>query len=244
MSNSTETAMQLEICASNIQSAVNARLAGADRIELCSALGIGGITPSCGAVEYSCALSGIETFVLIRPREGDFNYDEDEIRIMKSDIETAVKAGANGLVIGALDSTHAIDLKTTQSLIDAACGLPITFHRAFDQVADPFTALDQLIELKVSRVLTSGMATTAVEGSALLYKLVEHAAGEISIMPGAGINAKNIAQLASETGAKEFHLSATKRLNKAEYLLSMGQLLVSDMEEIKDVKTTLKNLIT
>lgn len=202
----------LEICAANLQSALAAQWAGAHRIELCCALDGGGLTPSAGLLREVCRRLDIPVQVLIRPREGNFCYDEREIAIMLDDIRFCRDMGADGVVIGALDANGRINIPQMQAMLDAAAGMDVTCHRAFDYTADPFKALETLIGLGVRRVLSSGQAETAWEGRFLLQKLVEQAAGRIAIMPGAGLSAQNIREVAQITGAREFHLSGRKKV--------------------------------
>lgn len=202
----------LEICATNIQSARSAQAAGAGRIELCSALDSGGLTPSPGLIEAVCQQVQIPVNVLLRPREGNFYYSSAELDIMLKDIRFCREAGAAGIVIGALTPKGQIDIATINSLLKKAAGLDITFHRAFDYTPDPFEALETLVELGIPRVLSSGQAATAYEGRFLLKKLVAQAGERICFMPGAGIHAGNIRDIAESTGAREFHLSGRVKI--------------------------------
>ncbi|MEQ1746766.1 MAG: copper homeostasis protein CutC [Saprospiraceae bacterium] len=202
----------LEICVTNIQSAVAAQQGGAHRVELCAALDSGGLTPSAGLIRAVRGYLDIPVNVLIRPREGNFCYTDAELAIMLADIDFCRQSGASGVVIGVLDAASRLDVPKMQALLAAASGMDITFHRAFDFVPDPFEALDVLIKLGVSRVLSSGQAASAHEGRFLLKKMAEYAAGRISVMPGAGLSAQNIRAVAAATGAWEFHLSAKKKV--------------------------------
>ena len=196
--------LNLEVCCADLQSVRAAKEGGAHRVELCQALGLDGLTPSAGMIESAVGM-GIPVQVLIRPREGDFVYSEDEVLCMQRDIRFARQAGANGVVIGALKSDGSIDTDTVRRLVSEAEGLSITFHRAFDVCSQPEEALEQIISLGCHRLLTSGQAATAEQGIPLLRKLVEQAAGRISIMPGAGVNPQNAHRILSETGAHEIH---------------------------------------
>lgn len=202
----------LEVCTGSVQSAKAARCGGAKRVELCSALEIGGITPSTGLIKEVRKIEGIAMHILIRPRGGDFLYNEDDTHCMLHDIATAKECGADGIVIGALTAEGNIDTTLCKRLISAADGMQITFHRAFDMCNDPYTALEEIISLGCHRILTSGQAPTAANGIALLKKLTEQAAGRISIMPGCGVNASNAAHILQETGAHEIHASARKNV--------------------------------
>ena len=196
--------LTLEVCCADLHSVRAAVEGGAHRVELCQALGLDGLTPSAGMIETAVGM-GIPVQVLIRPREGNFVYNEDEVLCMQRDIRHAKQLGVNGVVIGALKPDGSIDSETVRRLVSEAEGLSITFHRAFDVCAQPLEALEQIIALGCHRLLTSGQAPTAEQGIPLLRKLVEQAAGRISIMPGAGVNPQNAHRILSETGAREIH---------------------------------------
>ncbi len=203
--------MNFEVCATNIQSALAAQRAGAHRIELCSALDVGGLTPSMGLVRAARA-SGIPVHVLIRPREGDFCYTEAELAIMLDDIRLCRLAGAAGVVVGALTPEGLLDMPKMRAMRAAVKGFEMTCHRAFDFTPDPEEALEQLIEMGFDRVLSSGQSNSAFEGRFALKKLVEQARGRMAVMPGAGINAQNIRQIAEFTGAKDFHFTGKRKV--------------------------------
>ena len=196
--------LKLEVCCTDMQSVRAAVEGGAHRVELCQALGLDGLTPSAGMIEQAVSM-GIHVQVLIRPREGDFVYDRDEVLCMQRDIRHARELGAGGVVIGALRPDGSIDEETTRRLVDEAEGMSITFHRAFDVCARPEEALEQIISLGCHRLLTSGQAATAEQGIPMLRGLVEQADGRIIIMPGAGVNPQNASRILSETGAYEIH---------------------------------------
>lgn len=204
--------MLIEICASNIQSAIIAEQAGGQRIELCSALDGGGITPSNGLICAARKHLTIPVNVLIRPREGNFLYDATELEIMCEDIRFCKSAGVHGVVIGALDAQSNLALDQMQQMMEAADGMEVCCHRAFDYAKEPFKALEQLIALGVKRILSSGQATGAFEGMSLLKEIVKKAAGRISIMPGAGITPKNIREIAAVTQAQEYHLTGRRKI--------------------------------
>lgn len=199
----------LEVCCGDMQSVRAAIEGGAHRIELCRALEVDGLTPSPEMMESAIGM-GIPVQVLIRPRKGDFVYNEDEVEIMLKDIRLAKKLGANGVVIGALRPDGSIDEDTIRRLVSESEGLSITFHRAFDVCAKPFEALEQIISLGCHRLLSSGQARTAEQGIPMLKKLVEQSAGRLIIMPGSGVNVNNAHKILSETGAKEIHGSLRK----------------------------------
>ncbi|WP_418602398.1 copper homeostasis protein CutC [Hwangdonia sp.] len=200
--------MLLEICANSYRSAIHAENAGANRIELCSELAVGGITPSFGLIKKTTETLKIPVFVLIRARSGNFTYSDDEFEIMKSDILQCKALGCSGIVSGVLNKNNTIDVVRTKILMALAKPLPFTFHRAFDWVENPLEALGQLADLGVDRVLTSGQETAANKGLELLKQLKEKAENKIGILPGGGINAEN-ALLFKEAGFNEIHCSAT-----------------------------------
>lgn len=198
--------MILEVCCDSIDSVHAAAEGGAQRVELCSALGEGGVTPSVGLMRQARLVPGLKMHVLIRPRGGDFVYDDAEADCMADDIKAAVDYGADGIVIGALMRDGGIDVVTCRRLIEAAGGCRnITFHRAFDLCRDPFAALDEIMAIGCNRLLTSGMARSAEEGIPLLNRLNEAAAGRIVIMPGGGVSPANVATILRGTGCREIH---------------------------------------
>lgn len=202
---------QIEICANSTESALNAQLGGAQRVELCAGIPEGGTTPSVGEILIaSKKLERTKLHVIIRPRGGDFCYTPDELEIMKVDINTACLFQVDGFVFGCLTPEGNVDMEAMQKLMEAARGKSVTFHRAFDMCRDPFQALEDIIALGCNRILTSGQQATAVEGIPLIKKLIEQAAGRIIIMPGCGITPQNIRQIAEKTGATEFHFSGRK----------------------------------
>lgn len=208
--------MKFEVCAPNLPSALAAQRAGAHRIELCSALDVGGVTPSMGLIRAAKQALDIEVHVLIRPREGGFCYTEAEFELMLYDVRSCRETGAAGVVVGALTADGQLDLARMQALKEAAGPLQTTCHRAFDFSPDPREALEQLIGMGFSRVLSSGQAATAYEGRALLQTLVAQAQGRMVVMLGAGISAQNIREIAVSTGASEFHFTAKKCVQPTE----------------------------
>lgn len=216
-----------EVCANSVESCIAAWEGGAQRAEICAAMSEGGITPSWATVRLARKYTSLRLHVMIRPRGGDFLYSPLELEVMENDILAAREAGADGVVFGCLTPEGEIDLPAMRRLMQAARGMSVTFHRAFDYVRQPDKALEQLIEFGVDRVLTSGQQPTAEQGCALLRTLVQQADGRIVVMPGCGINERNIAALAACTGAGEFHFSARVRLDSLMQLrnpaLSMGQ---------------------
>lgn len=207
--------MILEVCCGDLDSVLAAKAGGAQRIELCSALSEGGLTPSPGLTE-AAVRSGISAVnVLIRPRKGDFLYSEEEINMMINDIRHAVAAGADGVVIGALTPDGDIDIPACRRMVEAAGEASVTFHRAFDLCREPEKALADIIALGCDRILTSGLAPSAAEGLATLRRLNELAAGRIIILAGGGVNSDNAAAILSGAGLSEIHASAKKTVGSA-----------------------------
>jgi copper homeostasis protein len=196
-----------EICVDSVAGVQAAKDAGADRAELCAALIEGGITPSRGMMRRARAIAGIKIQMMIRPRGGDFLFDNDEFEIMKADIDTAKTEGADGVVIGLLKSDGTIDEERSAELIARARPLSVTFHRAFDMTRDPFEALEELVSLGIDRVLTSGQEESALEGIDLLRELVARAGDRIVVMVCGNLTEKNIEKVARETSAKELHIT-------------------------------------
>ena len=198
-----------EACTANMASVEEAFQGGAERIELCTALSMGGLTPSTGMLKtVRKRYPTLSIHVLIRPREGDFVYREDEIEVMERDIKEATPY-ADGFVCGALLPNGNIDVVTMRRLMKAAGDKPVTFHRAFDVCRDPVVALKQITDLGCRRLLTSGQQPTAVEGIPLIQHLHTLAAGRIIIMPGSGANERNVRQIIDQTGVKGIHGSAS-----------------------------------
>lgn len=206
--------MILEICTGTITGVEAARQGGAHRVELCSSLETGGLTPSAGLIEAACNMEGFKKHVLIRPRTGDFYYNNAEKKLILTDIRRAQSLGADGIVVGALTTDGLIDTEFMKACRNEAPTLSLTFHRAFDLAARPQEALEQIIACGFQRVLTSGQAATAEAGIPLLQQLIKQAAGRIIIMPGCGITPSNVQRIIRETGAQEVHASA-KGLTKS-----------------------------
>jgi len=206
--------MIVEVCANSYNSAIIAKEAGIQRIELCQNLMVGGLTPSPTTIMQCVESLNMNTQVLVRPRSGDFCYDEEEIRVTCGDIIYCREMNIDGVVVGSLEENGEINYNDCAFFKEAAQDMTITFHRAFDFVPDPFKALDALIELGYDRVLTSGQQSTAFEGRPMIRELVEYAGDKITILAGGGINSQNVLQLIKETKVKEIHLSA-KGLKKS-----------------------------
>lgn len=197
----------VEVCIDSIESLPIAEKAGAGRIELCSSLATGGLTASAGYMKQAARISGIPVYGIIRPREGDFLYNSDDVEIMLADIHTAKQAGLNGVVIGALKADGNIDETVVADMVKAASGMGMTFHRAIDHCSAPFDALEFLMSHGVERVLTSGLAKRADEGIGTLKEMVAFTQGRLSIMPGAGVSPDNAKRIIEQTGVTEIHLS-------------------------------------
>jgi copper homeostasis protein len=195
----------LEISVQNVEAALAAERGGADRIELCENLSVGGVTPGTHLISASRAQVRVPIFVMIRPRAGDFVYSTAELTEMKRSIVGAKESGMDGVVLGVLSEEHRVDIERARELVELAKPLPVTFHRAFDEAVDLPQALEAVIQAGAHRILTSGGAKSAPQGAAVLAELVAAAEGRVAIVPGAGINAVNVLQLARQTGAREFH---------------------------------------
>lgn len=199
---------KIEICANSVESAVKAQEGGAYRVELCAGIPEGGTTPSFGDIRMARQLlQETKLHVIIRPRGGDFLYSHLELEIMLHDIKVAKQLGADGVVFGCLTADGNVDIAAMKMLMNAVGDMNVTFHRAFDMCKNPKEALEQIIELGCTRILTSGQEENALAGIPLLKELIEQADGRIIIMPGCGVNPNNILQIAEETGASEFHFS-------------------------------------
>jgi len=199
--------IQIEACVESLEAAVAAAAGGAQRIELCANLAAGGTSPDEATLAACLSTVAIPVFVMVRPRAGDFRYSATEHAAMFDEIRRAKDAGAHGIVTGALRAGGTVDENRTGDLIDAARPLPVTFHRAFDECPEPAQALETVIALGATRVLTSGAAATAPDGAAAIARLVRLAAGRIGILAGGGINGDNVASLVRTSGVREVHLS-------------------------------------
>tara|TARA_R110000851_G_scaffold333364_1_gene512463 strand:+ start:194517 stop:195242 length:726 start_codon:yes stop_codon:yes gene_type:complete len=237
--------MIIEICANSFGSAQAAQLAGAHRIELCTELSVGGLTPSHGLIEKVVSELNIPTHVLIRPRSGNFTYSDEEMDVMLRDISFCKKMGCAGIVSGFLTSESKIDSGKTKRLIAASEGMEFTFHRAFDWVENPLEELQKLIDLKVNRLLSSGQNPTAIEGISLLKELQKLTKDKIEIMPGGGINLENALKF-KEANFKSIHFSATTKKQvlqqkpnvsmHSEAFFEEGIVATSNKETIQKIK--------
>jgi copper homeostasis protein len=200
----------LEICCGSIDDALQAQAGGAQRIELCSALFLGGLTPSIGTMQHAREKLTIPIMAMVRPRAGGFCYTDAEFATMERDAEALLTNGADGVVFGILNEDGSIDSKRTRRLCHIAARKQTVFHRAFDVTPDPFRALDELVGLGVTRVLTSGQQDTVPEGADLIKRLIDHAAGRIEVLPGGGIKPHNLIDVIARTGCTQVHLTAFK----------------------------------
>ncbi len=200
-----------EVCIESLDGALAARDGGGDRIELCQALALGGLTPSAGLVDAVRAAVDLPVFAMVRPRAGDFVVDDSELRVVLREVRRLRAQGVDGLVFGAVTPTGRIDAAVLERVVAAAGPLPVTFHRAFDLLEDPLTALDELVRLGVRRVLTSGGAASAWDGRARIAELVGRAPAGLTILAGAGVGPDNVAELIRATGVAEVHFSASRQ---------------------------------
>ncbi len=230
--------MIVEVCANSLRSALNAQQAGADRLEICTELGVGGITPSYGLLRKVREQVSIPVHVLIRPRSGDFSYSETDFEVMLNDIDACKEMGFEGIVSGVLHPDFTVDIERTKMLREAATGMQFTFHRAFDWVQDPLQALTELQFVGVDNILTSGQCKTAVEGITLLKSLLENTEF-CTIIPAAGIGPDNV-QIFKEMGFSDIHLSGVRlisNLSRAPNIsMNSPRLLADDKTAISDPK--------
>ena len=223
----------LEICAGDIGSVEAAQRGGAQRVELCSALALGGLTPSQGFINAAVGVGVLRVHVLVRHREGDFVYSAAGLSAMLKDIEMVAHAGADGVVIGALcaDGTVDVDACRQMVLMAKSHGLSVTFHRAFDRVCRPMEALEQVIALGCDYLLTSGCAESAIKGVEMLKRLQKAACGRIEIIAAAGINSDNVAEVMRRSGCRQVHASARHNVpSSMQYERSEVRMGASDAE--------------
>lgn len=243
----------LEVCADSVQSAVSAQEGGADRIELCSGLVIGGLSPSPALFRQVRRYTDLKIRTLLRPRFGDFCYDDYEFQTLKDEVEMFRDLGADGVVIGVLNPDGTLNMEQMKELKDAAGSLKVTLHRAFDVCRDPCEALEQCAALGIDTILTSGQKSSAWEGRTLLSELSEQADGRVEILAGAGINPGIIRKLAEYTGIRAFHMSGKKILDsRMEFRregVPMGipgfsefEIWQTDTEQVRQAAGVLKRL--
>jgi copper homeostasis protein len=237
----------LEVIGFNIESCLLAQAAGAHRIELCDNPGEGGTTPSYGFIKAVRKNLQIELYPIIRPRGGDFLYSEAEFEVMKSDVKICKELGCDGVVIGMLTADGKVDKKRCKELVALAYPMGVTFHRAFDRVSNASQALEDVIEIGCERILTSGLVPTALDGAQTLAALIKQADERIIIMPGSGVRADNIIELATRTGAVEFHTSARMNIESKMNYINEGikenlKSVLADVDEIKTIIANLKSL--
>lgn len=236
---------RLEIIGFNIESCLIAQSAGAHRIELCDNQADGGTTPSYGFIKEARKKLHIELYPIIRPRDGDFLYNDDEFEIIKEDIIMCKQLLCDGVVIGILNADGTIDKPRCKQLVELAHPMGVTFQRAFDRADNPFKALEDIIETGCKRILTSGQKPTASEGVEAITQLIKQANDRIIIMPGSGVRSNNIQELAEKTGAVEFHSSARIFVNSKMTFINedMKEKMVSvsvDEQEVKKMSTSLQ----
>jgi copper homeostasis protein len=199
--------IKLEICTASAEDCIAAEAGGADRVELNCALMLGGLTPSLGTLRESRAAVRIPIIAMIRPRPAGFCYSRIEFAVMRRDAEIALSEGADGIAFGILTAAGAIDLERCRQMVQLAAGRQVVFHRAFDVVPEPLVALDQLIDLGVRRVMTSGQEASAYNGAVQIARYLKHAAGRIEILPAGGINRFTVADVVGRTGCDQIHAS-------------------------------------
>ena len=241
----TPTAI-FEVCAFNIQSAIIAEKAGAERVELCDNPVEGGTTPSYGAIKQTREKISILLYPIIRPRSGNYLYEDDEFEIIHQDILICKELGCDGISVGVQTINGEIDTERLKQIVEWAYPMGVTCNRAFDATPDPLRALEDIISSGCERILTSGQQSGAPEAGAMLQQLIQKAGDRIIIMPGAGIKSSNITQLKNETGAKEFHGSARKvtsnpMLFANPLVTDFGNVYIADEDEIRKIVALLKN---
>ncbi len=237
---------RLEVIGFTIESCILAQAAGAHRIELCDNPGEGGTTPSYSFIKAARENLRIELYPIIRPRGGDFFYSDAEFDVMKVDVKLCKDLGCDGVVIGMLNADGTVDKKRCKELVEIAYPLGVTFHRAFDRVSDASQALEDVIEIGCERILTSGLVPNALNGAETLAALIKQADERIIIMPGSGIRAGNIIELAQKTGAVEFHTSARMNIDSKMNYTNEGmneslKSVSADVDEIKKIIFSLNN---
>jgi copper homeostasis protein len=237
---------KLEVIAFNIESCILAEANGVSRIELCDNQADGGTTPSYGFIKAARKILSIELYPIIRPRGGDFLYSDAEFDIIKSDLLLCKQLGCDGVVIGLLNADGTVDKQKTKLLTELAYPMGVTFHRAFDRTKNMFEALEDIIDCGCERILTSGQKPAAFDGMDNIKALIEKADNRIIIMPGSGINSKNIVEIAQYTGTTEFHSSARNFIeSKMQFSQpTMNEQLTSvnlNADEVRSILNALKS---
>ena len=236
----------IEVCVDSVASALAAERGGAGRVELCSDLLEGGVTPSAGLIELVRARTSIGLQVMIRPRGGDFCYTPEEFETMKRDIIAAKKLGASGVVVGILGADGSVDIERTRELVELARPLNVTFHRAFDMSADLFRALESICATGADRLLTSGGKKTALEAVQQIARLVEAARGRVAIMACGGINNQNAASIIEQTGVREIHVGlrspVTSPMLHRNLELSMGTVAGGEYQRFQVLEENVLSL--
>ena len=198
----------VEICCGSVEDVVESGKGGAHRVELCSALSQGGLTPSAATIAESKRLTKLPLMVMIRPRGGGFCYSETELATMEREIDLAGELGADGFVFGVLTEAGVVDSARTGRRVKRCQGQPTVFHRAFDVTPDPFEALEAVKDLGFTRLLTSGQKRNSLEGAPLIRELMDQSMGQIEILPGGGVRVHNMAEIIRATGCNQVHMTA------------------------------------
>lgn len=233
-----------EVCVETVDDAIRAEQAGADRIELCADLAVGGTTPSAGLIRSVVEEVAVPVMVMIRPRPGDFCFTDLEKSTMLRDVRYAAEFNAAGIVIGALTPDGEIDELTCRSLLKARASLDATFHRAFDLVCDPIRSVHSLINLGIRRILTSGQESTAQQGIPRIRQLVKEGGSQISVMPGAGVNEDNATTILRETLAKEIHFSGRQVNRETKDRFGFGERFITDGERVSAICWAVQQMST
>ncbi len=226
--------INVEICCNSVESARNAKAAGAKRIELCDNLEVGGLTPPENAIEECVRKLKLRTHVLVRPRAGDFCYSQSEYEMIKRQVEMCSHCGVHAVVVGFLHEDGTIDVERTREIVRIAAPMQVTFHRAFDECTEPLASLEQIIDCGCHRILTSGCAASAETGIPMLHQLVEKAAGRIVILAGAGITPQNAVEIITKTNVFEIHGSCKRTLPDGR--------LITDEETVRQLIDVVKKL--
>jgi copper homeostasis protein len=246
-------AIQLEVCAASVEDCIKAESGGADRVELNSALMLGGLTPTLGALRESRAAVRLPIIAMIRPRPAGFCYNRTDFAVMQRDAEVALSENADGIAFGILTAAGAVDLNRCRRMVKLAAGRQTVFHRAFDVVKDPFKALEQLIDMGITRVMTSGQEASAYNGAANIAEYIRRAAGRIEILPAGGINRFTVADVIQRTGCNQVHasLSMTSKDRSASgrpqvsfggaFKPSEVEFTVTDADAVRKLRGALEN---